>query len=91
MDESIASTLHTPHAEQASSDSTDIQEQATTPIAIDSALAGNPADSTAPNAPAAPLEPIAPAAPAGQPAPEEDELDELIIEDFTIDGICGVY
>ena len=22
---------------------------------------------------------------------EDDELDELIIEDFTIDGICGVY
>jgi len=22
---------------------------------------------------------------------EDDELEELIIEDFTIDGICGVY
>ena len=21
----------------------------------------------------------------------EDELEELVIEDFTIDGICGVY
>jgi len=41
---------------------------------------------------AAPVDPAAPAAPvAPHPAPEEEELDELIIEDFTIDGICGVY
>lgn len=33
-------------------------------------------------------------APDPQIQPDEDELelgDELIIEDFTIDGICGVY
>lgn len=23
--------------------------------------------------------------------PDEEEFEELIIEDFTIDGICGVY
>ncbi len=33
----------------------------------------------------------APVVQPAQPAPEEEELDELIIEDFTIDGICGVY
>lgn len=40
-----------------------------------------------PNAPAPVVQPAQPT----QPAPEEEELDELIIEDFTIDGICGVY
>ena len=39
--------------------------------------------------------PVAPLdAPDAQIQPDEDELelgDELIIEDFTIDGICGVY
>lgn len=41
--------------------------------------------------------PVAPLdAPDPQIQPDEDELelelgDELIIEDFTIDGICGVY
>jgi mycofactocin precursor len=34
---------------------------------------------------------IDPNAPAALETSEEDELDELIIEDFTIDGICGVY
>ncbi len=41
---------------------------------------------------AAPVDLAAPAAPvAPSTAPDEEELDELIIEDFTIDGICGVY
>ena len=28
---------------------------------------------------------------AGIEAELEEELEELVIEDFTIDGICGVY
>jgi len=28
---------------------------------------------------------------AGVEAELEEELEELVIEDFTIDGICGVY
>ena len=50
-------------------------------------LPGNVAPPIDPNAPAPVVQPAQPT----QPAPEEEELDELIIEDFTIDGICGVY
>ncbi|HEV2580924.1 MAG TPA: mycofactocin precursor MftA [Ktedonobacteraceae bacterium] len=89
MADTIASAPHTPDTEQAPSDLLPgTQEQAAPPIAIETVLAANPADSTDPNAPKAP---VSPPAPAVQPATEEEELDELIIEDFTIDGICGVY
>lgn len=91
MTETITSALHMPDIEQTSSDLADMQEQAVSPIAIDTALPSISADSTDSNAPTAPVEPITPVGPDGQPMPEEDELDELIIEDFTIDGICGVY
>jgi mycofactocin precursor len=46
-----------------------------------------PVNEASPADPNAPIPAIQPA----KPAPEEEELDELIIEDFTIDGICGVY
>jgi mycofactocin precursor len=88
MAEPGISTQPTPDTEQPPAALADAQEQATSPDNLDAALAANPADSTDPNAPIAPLKPVEP---AGLPVPEEDELDELIIEDFTIDGICGVY
>ena len=40
----------------------------------------------------APLNPETSPAEVPEDVPLEDEIeDELIIEDFTIDGICGVY
>ncbi len=59
----------------------------TTEIPPQDVLPGNVAPPVDPNAPAPVVQPTQPT----QPAPEEEELDELIIEDFTIDGICGVY
>jgi len=102
MADMIVSSLHTPDTRQSPAAIEPGQEQATPPIAVEAVIADNIADSmdtTAsidldPNAPTVPAAPIAPVVPAGldvRPAPEEEELDELIIEDFTIDGICGVY
>ena len=86
MAEPITSTSHTPDNEQASTSIELIHDLQTPLTAVDEA---NPA---APNNSDAPASPVEPVKPAGQPAlPGEDELDELIIEDFTIDGICGVY
>lgn len=88
MAEPGISTHTTLDTEQSPAEIAVVQEQSASPDAINGALPANAADSTDPNAPIATLKPIKP---AEQPAPEEDELDELIIEDFTIDGICGVY
>ncbi len=102
MAEMIVSTFHTPDTGQFPAGLAHGQEQASPPIAVEAVIADNIADSTDttapidhdPNAPVVPAVPGAPGVhtgPVGRPAPEEDELDELIIEDFTIDGICGVY
>lgn len=53
-------------------------------ISPQNALPAGEAPPVDPNTPAPAVQPA-------QPAQEEEELDELIIEDFTIDGICGVY
>ena len=58
------------------SETPEISPQTITPV--------NEASPTDPNAPPPAVQPA-------KPAQEEEELDELIIEDFTIDGICGVY
>lgn len=102
MADMIVSSLHTPEAEQASAGTSTEQEQGTVsavieaPPAVSAADAGDPAasielDPEAPVAPTTPIAPVVPTGPGSQPVPVEDELDELIIEDFTIDGICGVY
>lgn len=105
MTDMIDSSHQTPDTAQAPASREHGQEQATSPLATEEALAANIIDAAKttlpidldPNTPAGPAAPVEPAVPAGQPGqpgqpvPEEEELDELIIEDFTIDGICGVY
>ena len=88
MAETSASTSHAQRTEQAATSSKAIHDLDTSPIAIDEA---NPLASGNYGTPAESLEPGVPPEQSDQLAPEEDELDELIIEDFTIDGICGVY
>jgi mycofactocin precursor len=77
-----------PTPEHFPDDTLPLPGQATSSISPDATLTPILVEASDPNAPAALLEP---AGSAAQPVPEEEELDELIIEDFTIDGICGVY
>jgi mycofactocin precursor len=94
MAETTASSPHAPYTEQAATSIEAKYDLDTPPIAGDET---NPPVSDNSETPGEPLEPVESAVPPdqpnrlGQPAPGEEELDELIIEDFTIDGICGVY
>jgi mycofactocin precursor len=36
-------------------------------------------------------EPIQPDAPTEAPAPEEELVEESLVEEVSIDGMCGVY
>ena len=105
MADMIVPSLHTLESAQASADLAHGQQQAALPVVVEAAPAANivaavdpvasiDLDGDEPAEPATPLKPVAPVGPAEpgkQSIPEEDELEELIIEDFTIDGICGVY
>lgn len=88
MAEQGISPYSTADTEQPPAEIAVVEEQTASPDTFDLALLANAADSTDPNAPIAPAKSIKP---GEQLVREEDELDELIIEDFTIDGICGVY
>jgi mycofactocin precursor len=105
MADMIVSSLHTPGAEQDSAGIADVQGQAAAPVAVEACHAVNTDDAgeqaaaveldsgegDVPATPIKPGAPVVPTGPGGRRVPVEDELDELIIEDFTIDGICGVY
>ena len=93
MADMIVPSLHRSDIAQAPAGTAYGQEQEISPMVIEAALTEGEMTSIDldPNATGAPTVPVVPAGPGGQPVPEEDELDELIIEDFTIDGICGVY